>query len=383
LPAGATFGPYVNNGYYQVSKALGKKSAVVAQASHILIGYEGSSARNQKEKRTKEEAKAKAEEILAQVTTNPDSFMMLAFTTSDDPSAQRGGDLGEFGPNQMVKPFNDFVFNNSVGKIGLVETKFGFHIVKVTGKQDGIKLATLAQKIIPSESTSNKTFTQATQFEMDAASKDFEQLAKDNKLTVSAEASILAMGEQLGSLGNQRNIIRWAFGKDAEAGSIKRFEVANVGNVIVKLISVDNSGFIPLAQARPRVESILKNKKKAEQLTEKLKGTSLDAIAKAAASKVEKATDLSIASPNVNGSNEAKVVATAYTTKANTVSAPIEGISGVYVIKNIKSSTAAAPTDLKAYTDKLKAQSAGDLGRIMTALKGNAEIEDNRSAFNF
>jgi peptidyl-prolyl cis-trans isomerase D len=57
-----------------------------------------------KRKRTKEEAKAKAESILAQVNANPDSFMMLAFTNSDDSSAQQGGDLGSFGPNQMVKP---------------------------------------------------------------------------------------------------------------------------------------------------------------------------------------------------------------------------------------------------------------------------------------
>jgi peptidyl-prolyl cis-trans isomerase D len=43
----------------------------------------------------------------------------------------------------MVKPFNDFVFNSS-GSIGLVETPFGFHIIKVTDKQDGIRLATVA-----------------------------------------------------------------------------------------------------------------------------------------------------------------------------------------------------------------------------------------------
>jgi peptidyl-prolyl cis-trans isomerase D len=43
----------------------------------------------------------------------------------------------------MVKPFNDFVFN-SIGSIGLVETPFGFHIIKVTDKQDGIRLATVA-----------------------------------------------------------------------------------------------------------------------------------------------------------------------------------------------------------------------------------------------
>jgi peptidyl-prolyl cis-trans isomerase D len=46
----------------------------------------------------------------------------------------------------MVKPFNDFVFNSS-GSIGLVETLFGFHIIKVTDKQDGIRLATVALRL--------------------------------------------------------------------------------------------------------------------------------------------------------------------------------------------------------------------------------------------
>jgi peptidyl-prolyl cis-trans isomerase D len=69
----------------------------------------------------------------------------------DDSSAQQGGDY--FGPNQMVKPFNDFVFNNGIGKVGLVETDFGFHIIKITDKQDGIRLATVAQKLEASEAT--------------------------------------------------------------------------------------------------------------------------------------------------------------------------------------------------------------------------------------
>jgi len=195
LAPGAIYGPYMNGKYYCISKSLGRKVGVNAKASHILISYEGTQVPNKKEKRTKEEAQAKAASILAQVNANPDSFLMLAFTASDDSSSQQGGDLGFFGPNQMVKPFNDFVFGSPIGKVGLVETDFGFHIIKVTDKQDGVRLATIAQKIEASETTSDKVFTQATQFEIDAAEKDFTKTAVAMKLTVATPVTLKAMDE--------------------------------------------------------------------------------------------------------------------------------------------------------------------------------------------
>jgi peptidyl-prolyl cis-trans isomerase D len=68
--------------------------------------------------------------------------MMLAFFNSDDSSAQQGGDLVILA---KIKWWNHLmiVFNSSIGSIGLVETPFGFHIIKVTDKQDGIRLATV------------------------------------------------------------------------------------------------------------------------------------------------------------------------------------------------------------------------------------------------
>jgi len=385
LAPGEVYGPYVLGKYYCISKSLGKKAGVNAKASHILISYEGTQVPNKKEKRTKEEAKAKAEAILAQVTANPDSFMMLAFTASDDSSSQQGGDLGYFGPNQMVKPFNDFVFNNGIGKIGLVETPFGFHIIKVTDKQDGVRLATVAQKIEPSEITSDKVFEKATKFEMEANDKDFNKVAKDLALTVMPAVSVKAMDENFGGIGSQRNIVRWAFEKDTKEGAVKRFEIANLGHVIAKLKSIDNSGLVPVEQARPYVETILKNKKKAELLKAKMSGSSLEAIAKATGTTVQKATDITLENPVLPGGvgQEAKVVGNAFALSANKISAPIEGVTGVYVVKNI--STVKAPA-LKSYAEnvtKLKAQSASESNRVLPALKEGADIKDNRKDFNY
>ncbi|WP_369753029.1 peptidylprolyl isomerase [Flavobacterium sp. WC2409] len=385
LAPGEVYGPYVFGKYYCISKSMGKKLGVNAKASHILISYEGTQVPNQKEKRTKEEAKVKAEAILAQVNANPDSFLMLAFTNSDDSSAQQGGDLGYFGPNQMVKPFNDFVFNNGIGKVGLVETPFGFHIIKITDKQDGIRLATVAQKIEASEATSDKVFTQATKFEMDATDKGFTKVAKDMALTVAAPVTVSVMDENFGPLGNQRAIVRWAFEDGTKVGAVKRFEVPNLGHVIATVKNIDNSGLVPVTQARSYVESILKNKKKAELIKAKMTGSSLEAIAKAAGSTVQQASDVTLQNPVLTGGvgQEPKVVGTAFALAANKLSAPIEGNTGVYVVKNISTVKAPVLKDHATYVAQMKAQSAGDVNRVLPALKDNAEIKDNRKQFNY
>ncbi len=383
LAPGAIFGPYMDGKNYCISKSLGRKVGVNAKASHILISYEGTQVPNKKEVRTKEQAKAKAESILAQVLANPGSFFMLAYTSSDDSSSQQGGDLGYFGPNQMVKPFNDFVFNNPVGKIGLVETDFGFHVIQIGDKQDGVRLATIAQKIEASEATSDKIFTQATKFEMDAADKDFEKLAKEMKLSLTPAVTSKIMDESFGAIGNQRNIVRWAFEKGTSAGDVKRFEVANVGHVIAKVKKINPEGLMTAEAARPSVEQILKNKKKAELLKAKMTGSSLEAIAKSSGTTIQQAVGLTMENPSVASGLEPKVIGNAFALKANKLSAPIEGNAGVYVVKNNSVIKAPALKDFAPYVAKLKSQSAGDANRVIPALKAEAKIEDNRSQFNY
>ncbi|MBF6641837.1 peptidylprolyl isomerase [Flavobacterium sp. J49] len=383
LATGQVYGPYMFSNYYCISKALGRKAGAKSKASHILISWEGTQVPNKKEKRTKEQAKAKAEGLLAQALANPSMFMILAMSNSDDSSAQQGGDLGYFGPGQMVKPFNDFVFNNPVGKIGLVETEFGYHIISVTDKQDAIKLATIAEKIEPSEATNDKIYTQATKFEMDATSgKDFAALTKEAKLTVNPSVRVKAIDESFGAVSNQRQIVKWAFADDTNIGDVKRFEVVNMGHVIVKLKKVNEKGLMAVEEARPQVEGLLKNKKKAEMIKAKMTGSSLAAIAASNKVAVVNAVDLTLESPAVPGAGfEPKVVGTAFASKAGQISKAIDGNAGVYVV--VTKTVAKAPA-LPKYTDyvnKLKPQAAGNAGRFMQALKNEADIQDNRADF--
>ncbi|MEO5777138.1 MAG: peptidylprolyl isomerase [Flavobacterium sp.] len=381
LPVGEVFGPYMRGNYYCLSKGLGRKSGAKVKASHILISWEGTKVPNKKEKRTKEQAKAKADGLLAQAQANPGMFMMLAMSNSDDSSAQQGGDLGYFAPGQMVKPFNDFAFNNPVGKIGLVETEFGYHIIQVTDKQDAVKLATIALKIEPSEATNDKIYTQATKFEMDAANKDFTALVKEAKLTASPAVRVKAIDETFGTLPNQRQIVKWAFESDTKIGSVKRFEIVNVGHVIAKLKSIAPKGLMSVEEARPQVETILKNKKKAAKIQAKMKGSLAD-IASRNKVAVMNAVDLTVENPNVPGAGfEPKVVGMAFSTKAGQVSKPIDGNSGVYVIATKVVTKAPAIQKYDDFVAKVKQQAVQSSGRFMQALKDDADIKDNRADF--
>jgi len=382
LPQGEVYGPYMYNGYYALSKSLGRQAGANAKASHILLSYKGAMRAAPTVTRTKEEAQAKANEILAQVNANPDSFLMLAFTNSDDSSKQQGGDLGYFSRGQMTPKFNDFVFNNAIGKVGLVETEFGFHIIKVTDKQDAIRLATIARKVEASEATANDIYTKATKFEMDANEKSFDAVAKENKLTISPAVKVKALDETVGTIGNKREIVRWAFENKTNEGDIKKFEILNVGHVIVRLKKVYDEGLMPVSDARLAIEPKLKNQKKAEKIIAKMKGSSLEEIAKANASAVKTATDLTIENAVLEGvGQEQKVVGTALAIGTNKVSAPIEGISGVYVVRTKAVTKAPAIKVYKDYTAKLSAQNASAPGRILGALKEEADIKDNRKMF--
>jgi peptidyl-prolyl cis-trans isomerase D len=384
LAEGQIYGPYQYGDYYALSRSMGRKAGAKARASHILISFTGSRAQP-KEDRTKEQAKVKAEELLAQINANPDSFTMLAFTVSEDQgSAQKGGDLDFFGPGQMVPAFNDFVFNNPIGKIGLVETEFGYHIISVTDKQDAIRLATIAQKIEASEKTSEIAYTNAVKFEVAATEKSFESALKESKLTAIPAVRVKAFDENLGQQGAQRQVIRWAFEKDTDVNSIKRFEIPKVGHLIARLKKVNEEGLMNIEDARTRVEPILKNKKKAEKIMAKMKGASLEAIATANAVQVQNAADVTLESPMVGASGyEPKVVGLAFSTAANKLSAPIEGNASVFVLKTANVTKALPTEDYSAQLNALKSQNASGVNRVFPALKEKAEIEDNRFQFNY
>ncbi|MBN1479058.1 parvulin peptidyl-prolyl isomerase [candidate division KSB1 bacterium] len=97
---------------------------------HILIMYQGSMRAPESVTRTREEAKALAEEILQMIKEGGD-FAEFAAQYSDGPTKVRGGLLSPFGRGVMSQPFEDAAFALKRDEVSdVVETEFGFHIIK-------------------------------------------------------------------------------------------------------------------------------------------------------------------------------------------------------------------------------------------------------------
>lgn len=104
-----------------------------ASASHILLSFEEGESDEDKAAK-KAQLEAIRTDIIAETTTFEDA----AKAHSGCPSGAQGGSLGEFGRGQMVPEFETAVFTQDVNSVGdVVETSFGYHIIKVTDRKDG------------------------------------------------------------------------------------------------------------------------------------------------------------------------------------------------------------------------------------------------------
>lgn len=100
--------------------------------SHILVAYAGGMRANPSITRTKEEALARADSLIALLKEDPTQFEDLARSHSDDPAGQNGGNLGAWNRGQMVQEFDDAIATMEEGAISQtpVETAFGYHIIR-------------------------------------------------------------------------------------------------------------------------------------------------------------------------------------------------------------------------------------------------------------
>ena len=384
LNVGQIYGPYKDGGSYKISKMIARKPNGSVKASHILLAYTGATRANPDVNRTKEEAEAKAKELLKEAKKSGVVFSELARDNSDGPSAPQGGDLGYFQRGVMVPEFNDFAFNNNVGAIGLVETDFGFHIIKVDDKEDVVQIATIAREIVASEQTINTLFTKATKFEMETTDDEsaFSAIAKKEEFVVRPVNKIKALDENLPGLTNQRNIVQWAFNGDTEVGDVKRFNINN-GYAVVQLTGSYAEGVMSAEDASVLVLPIIRKERKAAKIIAANKGKDMSTIASDNSVSISNASALTVKSPTIPGAgSEPVVVGTAYGMAEGATSGLIEGNTGIFKIEIVKKTEAPQLDNYSVYANQLKTSAASRVNTsVYNALKDAAKIEDNRATF--
>ena len=387
LNDGEVFGPYKDGNDLKITKMLHKKIEGSIRASHILISYKDAVRASSVIDRNEKEAKSKANSLFKKIKRNPNIFLGLVKENSDDPSKSRGGDIGFFQEGLMTQSFYDFANKNKIGKIGLIETEFGYHIIKVTEKQDIVLTADIVQPILPSEFSSNATFKSATNFEIDAINSDineFKNIADSKNLKVNPIGYINPLDDNLPGLISQRQIVQWAFDSNSEIGDIKKFNLSLGGYAVVQITNIRDNYVAEIEEVRLEIYEKLRNQKKAELLKDKYKSfESIDDLSQKSNIDIQSASALTQLNAVLAGAGrEPYVIGAAFSLNVDQTSDLIKGRVGLYKVKLINKNIVNDLANYSAYSKTLKsAENTRISSVIYEALKSSASIEDNRSLY--
>ncbi len=387
---GGIYGPFKNGLTYSIYKYGGvkKDSLFTVRASHILI------APANKTDSAKAQAKQRAESILTQIKGGA-SFETLAQLNGMDGTAQNGGDLGYFKNNgAMTKAFEKAVFGfNGAGLMpGVVETEFGYHIVKITDAKTNTayRLAAINKTIAPSQATLDRVYTQADAFaNANGTLGAFEAaLKKDKNIIMMRAERLLENATSINNLTNAREIVRWAFdeGTSIGDGSKKVFEQDNQ-YIVAYLTGKTDKDNVKVDDYREGITNLVRAELKGEKIAAKLstiKG-SLEQIAQkyGAGALVENVADVTLSTGMLNTAGpDAIALGKIAGLKTGKRSQVFVGDNGVYIAE--KTAAVAAPALADYTTYKTQIQSMGIQRTsyyINEAIKENAKIVDKRYKF--
>lgn len=394
-PIGTIVGPYQDQGAWAVAKVLGRKAIPDSvKARHILI-REATPASEQK-----------VDSLMAILKAKTVPFDTLARQNSQDTgSGLKGGDLGWFAEGAMVPEFNKVCFyDGEQGEYYKVATQFGWHLIEITGKKflkndAGVRAAYLRQAIEPSSETQLRAKDKALDMIQKAKTrKDLADLAAKQNLAVQATPPLAASDFAVGPLSGPevREIIRWAFDSKTEAEAVCKdvfaFRDPKGGYfdhqyLVAALKSISPKGKATIASLKnlPRVETEVRNRKKAEILKGKLKNAgNLDALAGEWGVQVDTAAMATMLQTFLpTGGSEPRVVGTAFGLGKGKVSAPIAGNSGVYVLQVTSDiPDVPLPPDFTLFRRQASSSAIANIRmNLISNWKQQKDVQDNRSRF--
>ena len=386
-----TYGPYLDGDYFKISRMLDKKIGGSVRSSHILLAYKGSQNANPNVTRSKKEARKEANNILRKIRKSPENFTELAFEFSDGPSKSRGGDIGFVQDGNMVKPFNDFIFSKRVGSTGLVETDFGFHVIKIVAKDDLVLLASITEKNVPSDETSDKVFNSATKLEMNLSKEgNLNALADKDDYILKTVNGVQILDNDFPGLKDQRRIVQWLFSETTNISDYKRFDLPKGGYLIAQVTGMVDEGVSNVQDVSYKVlPMVLKSKKANFIISKNDNSLSIEKVAEMNGVDVIKALALNQKNATITGSGlEPLVIGSSFGTSLNQTSDFIIGENGVYKLKVLNRKETGFKDDsidanfVVSYKNQLlNSNRTSAFARVYESLKENTEVSDNRSIY--
>jgi peptidyl-prolyl cis-trans isomerase D len=390
-PIGQVTQPIEDNGLFRIFRVVDRQSKPDSlRASHILISYAGTPV--QTATRTREAADKLADSILNVVQKNPAAFEGIAGTLSDDQAAKaKLGDLGWFADGAMVPEFNEAVMNGSVGDIKKVETQFGYHIIKISGKKDPsvkIKVASVDFRMEPGSKTIEALYNEASNFAAANNTREkFEKAVKEKGMNLRNAPKLSESDNTIPGLKTAREVVRWSFNKETEKDAVSNVFDIEGTYVVATLKNKIEKGIIPLDVLKDQIKPLVIREKKAEYLLQKVnaqfaKAKDMNALIQMFPTTRIDTVDVSFASANIpNYGHESKVTGQIFAAKKAVVTGPVQGEQGVYsfVLDNMKEPP--ATTDFANQKRQMAMYFQSRAGMVSTILDEKADITDNRILF--
>ncbi|NNF35817.1 MAG: hypothetical protein HKN68_17035 [Saprospiraceae bacterium] len=399
MEVGEVYGPYEDSGNFfavKLTDTANVPDSVTAQ--HILISTNLAAGGM-----AVPEAMTFIDSLKNLIDRRVQTFDSLAIKHSTDQStAINGGDLGTFQQGRMVGPFNQACFFGSrEGGLYTVTTQFGVHLIKVNDiiyndRDNDYQVAFIRNTITPSDETQNNLETEMSNLIIENRSLEEMENAIEGREDISVDiAGPFTVNdyliEGLGTDQTSRDIIKWSFEEDVEPGSVspELYTYSDAINyftnkfVIASLESITPAGMPSVSDLRLTIEDQVLRQKRGDLIAGKMSGSDLNAIASQWEVEVDSITNATFNTNSLPGlGNEPKVVAAALDLSEGSVSSPIIGNSGVYVIRvKAKTETASEPNIpfvRSIMNNSVRSQTAL---KLMESLKSKAEISDSRSRF--
>jgi len=332
------------------------------------------------------------------------SFADLANSYSEDPGnlvtadSGRGGDLGWFVKNQMVKPFADAAFSAEVGSVvGPVLSSFGYHVIKIkdrrtSEKGDEVNASHILFKISMGPVSKDNLSKQATLFSYDSQDFTFDAALDSNDLVGKTSTSFNNLTQYISGLGELRSAVRFAFRNPVGTVS-EPFENDRLYAVVV-VDSIIPEGKTPFEDARLSLENEILNKRImdatltfANDLNNKIsEGISFETIGESNKKLKFIQNDSNTLEKGFSAIGQGNfVVGALLNASKNTIVGPVETLQG-HVIIHVKDISPFDSLEFKTqkdfiYDTILNRKKNSAFNEWLSEQRINAEIVDNRNYY--